>query len=136
MRVILGFSTPYFLAVFATGFVLGTLRVLVLVDILGERGAELAELPVMALVCALVARYLVDRYRARLTTGRAFFAGGVALLMLLAVEFTVVLTLQGLSVSEYFASRDPVAGAAYAVALFWFALAPLVFYRLGSSDNS
>jgi hypothetical protein len=55
--------------------------------------------------------------------------GLVALSLLLAAEFTVVLRLRGLTIQEYVASRDPVAGAAYVVALGLFAIMPLLFAR-------
>jgi len=41
--------------------------------------------------------------------------GCVALGLLLAAEFTLVLWLRGLSISEYLASRDPVSGTVYYV---------------------
>jgi len=55
-----------------------------------------------------------------------------ALLMLLSVELTVVLALRGLSLHDYLATRDPVAGLAYLLGLAWFAAAPVVFHICGS----
>ncbi|WP_420426807.1 hypothetical protein [Algiphilus sp.] len=51
-------------------------------------------------------------------------SGVVALVLLLIMEFTVVLGLQGVSISEYLKERDPVAGAVYILMLFVFALMP------------
>jgi len=52
------------------------------------------------------------------------YSGLVALILLLFMEFSVVLGLQGLSIREYLAGRDPVAGAVYVVMLIVFALMP------------
>lgn len=49
--------------------------------------------------------------------------------LMLAVEFTVVLRIRGLTVREYFASRDAVSGTAYFVMLGLFALMPLLVAR-------
>jgi type IV secretory pathway TrbD component len=48
---------------------------------------------------------------------------------LLLVEFTVVLWLQGISIAESFANRDPVSGTAYLFSLALFALMPLLVNR-------
>lgn len=113
----------YFAIAFGAGFVLGTIRVLVLVPRFGERAAELAEAPVMLAVIFLAARFVVRRFPSpdRLAHLRS---GGVALGLMLAIEFTVVLSLRGLSLAEYFSSRDPIAGAVYAASLAVFALMP------------
>jgi hypothetical protein len=50
--------------------------------------------------------------------------GGVALAMVLALDFTVVLWLRGLSFRQYVEAFDPVAGTAYFVMLGLFALMP------------
>ncbi len=130
MKILLRASSLYFLLVFSAGFLLGAARVLLVVGLVGERNAELIEMPLMAVVCAFAAKYLVAKYSSHLSPTSAFLLGVISLLMLLAVEFSVVLTLRGLSVSEYFSSRDPISSAAYLACLAWFALAPLVFYRV------
>ena len=115
-------AVAYFLIVFAVGFVLGTVRVLWLVAVLGERWAELAELPVMVTASYFAARFVVARARLELRAAAA--AGALALVLLLDAELIVVLALRGLTISEYLAGRDPVAGAAYAFALLVFAALP------------
>ena len=55
--------------------------------------------------------------------------GFIALGLLLVAELTLVLWLQGMSIREYFASRDPVAGTVYYVMLAVFAVMPLLFAR-------
>jgi hypothetical protein len=51
----------YFLIVFLTGFVLGALRVLVIVPRLGDVSAVLLELPLMLAASWLVCRHLIRR---------------------------------------------------------------------------
>ncbi|RLU04024.1 MAG: hypothetical protein D9N11_01115 [Ketobacter sp.] len=128
-KTMLRVALLYFLAVFAAGFVLGTIRVLLLVDVLGERLAELVEMPVMAVVCALAAKYLIKRNIKELTATGAVLVGLMALAILLLFEFTVVLWLRDIPLSEYIANRDPVSGIAYLVGLAWYSVAPLLFYQ-------
>lgn len=116
-------ALAYFAIAFGAGFALGTVRVLVLVPRLGERAAELAEAPVMLAVTVLAARFVVRRFPSPVR-GDHLRSGLAALGLLLAVEFSVVLGLRGLSVKAYLATRDPVAGAAYLALLCAFALMP------------
>lgn len=127
--VLLG-GIVYFLIVFGVGFLLGVVRTLWLVPRLGVRWAELVEIPTMLLVIYLAARWTSDSLglvvhsrMVRLGTGL------VALFLLLAAEFLLVLQLRGLSVAEYIASRDPVAGTAYGLSLLVFAAMPALVGR-------
>jgi hypothetical protein len=61
--------------------------------------------------------------------------GGIALALLLAAEFSLVLSLRGLSIEEYFADKDPVSGAVYFVMLLVFALMPVAVSRNGLQTN-
>jgi hypothetical protein len=119
---ILGFALAYFGVVFAIGFALGVVRVLVAVPAVGERVAELVEMPVMIAASVAAAVWLVRRFR--LGVGSAALAGLLALALLVGAEIFVVLGLRGLTLSEYVASRDPLAGIAYVAALGVFTVAP------------
>jgi len=55
--------------------------------------------------------------------------GVVALGFLLLAEFTLVLWLQGMTIAESVAGRDPVAGSVYIVMLGVFAVIPLLVIR-------
>jgi hypothetical protein len=59
--------------------------------------------------------------------------GLVALSFLLLTEFTVVLWSRKLTIAEYFASRDPVAGTVCVVTLGIFAVMPLLIVHLRPS---
>ena len=78
----------YFLIVFAAGFALGIVRVLLLVPQLGVRSAELIELPLMLAASVFAARWNVTRFN---VTGpaRRLGVGGIALGFLLFAEFGV-----------------------------------------------
>jgi type II secretory pathway component PulF len=52
----------YFALVLGTGFVLGTIRVPFLVPRLGERYAELLEMPFLFVAIVLAARFIVRRF--------------------------------------------------------------------------
>jgi len=130
MTSVIRLAVTYFAIVFAVGFALGTVRVLWLVPALGERWAELSEMPFMWLASYLTARYLLRRSRGSLGWADALWAGLLALVLLLAVEFTVVLGLRGLTLSDYLASRDGVSGAAYVISLLAYAFMPALVWRL------
>jgi hypothetical protein len=113
----------YFTLVFGVGFVLGTVRVIWLAPLIGERYAEFIEAPMMLAAICIFARYAIYRFPADRDAGY-IFSGALALLILLLVEFSVVLTLRGLSITQYFNERDPVAGTIYVVMLSVFTFMP------------
>jgi hypothetical protein len=122
-------GTVYFSIVFGVGFILGVIRVLLLEPSLGERLAELVEAPVMLIAIVVAARFVTRRYPARRKVD--FLAsGGLALLLLLSAEFSVALGLRGVSIGEYFAERDPIAGSVYALMLLVFAAMPALIGRI------
>jgi len=119
----------YFALVFGAGFVLGTVRVLWIVPSFGTRAAELMEAPIMLLVIILAARWVVRRLSLPVMPEIRLGAGFIALGLLLAAEFTVVLAIRHLTIAQYLAGRDPVAGTVYIVMLLVFALMPLLTAR-------
>jgi hypothetical protein len=119
----------YFALVFGAGFVLGPIRILWVVPRLGTRMAELMETPIMFVVILVAARWIVRRLALPTAAFSRLGMGSVALGLILVAEFTLVLRLRGLSMSEYLASRDPVSGTAYYVMLGVFAIMPLLVAR-------
>jgi hypothetical protein len=119
----------YFTLVFGAGFVLGPIRILCLVPRVGTRTAELMEMPMMLAVVMFAARWVVRRLALPSRPSTRLGVGCVALGLLLVAEFTLVLWLRGLTLNEYFADRDPVAGTVYIVMLGMFALMPLFVAR-------
>jgi hypothetical protein len=84
------------------------------------------ETPIMFVVTILAAWWVVPRLAVPPKPSSRFGTGCVALGLMLVAEFTLVLWLRGLSVSEYFASRDPVSGTVYYVMLGVFCIMPLL----------
>jgi len=119
----------YFALAFGAGFALGTLRVLLVVPRLGARTAELIEAPLMLAVTVLAARWVVRRLAVPPAWVPRLAMGGIALGLLLAAEFTLVLGLRGMTMREYFATLDPVSGTVYYVLLVVFAVMPLFVIR-------
>lgn len=118
----------YFGLVFGAGFALGIVRTLWLVPVLGERNAELCEMPLMLLAVVLAARFVTGRMRAP-TTARLLTTGLAALAVLVVAELGVVVFVRGETLSENLAGRDPISGSAYAASLVVFALAPWLLGR-------
>ena len=114
----------YITLIFATGFALAMIRIRFLVPRLGERWAELVELPLMVLASFLVARWLVQRF-GLVTVVQCIGTGLPALLMMLSAELALM-RFQGESLGEYLAGRDPVSGMAYLFSLLLFAAMPLL----------
>ena len=113
----------YFGLVFGVGFLLGIVRVLAVEPSLGERWAELAEAPLMLVAIIVSARFVVRRFPA-MHRASYLLSGVIALVLLIVVELSVVLAIRGVSLSQYFAERDPVAGSVYVVMLVIYAAMP------------
>lgn len=124
--LILRAALLYFALVFGAGFVLGPIRVIWVVPRFGERMAELFEMPIMLAVIFAAAKWTVQRYELARTASQRLMIGCIALALLVVAEFAIVLSVRGLSVGEYLATRDPVAGAAYYLMLGVFAFMPLI----------
>ena len=119
----------YFLLVFGVGFLLGIGRVLLIVPLLGERTAELLEMPLMLGVIVAAARWVVRRrFDARQFS--ALCVGFIALGLVLVADLAVGIWLREISAAEVFLNRDPVSGAAYYAALLLFAVMPAILARL------
>lgn len=114
MRVVRA-AFVYFACVFAAGFVLGTIRVPLLVPVLGVRAAELLELPVMVAIAGWIARVRCRREH-DLTARQHLAFGGLAMAMLLVAECGLG-ALLGKSPAQVLFDRDPISGPAYYVAL-------------------
>ena len=116
----------YFALVFGVGFVLGGIRITWVVPRFGTRIAELMEAPIMFVVTLLAARWIVRRLAVPPKVSNRLGMGCVGLGLMLAAEFTLVLWLRGLSISDYLASRDPVSGTVYYVMLGVLCIMPLL----------
>lgn len=119
----------YFACVFGAGFLLGIVRTLLLVPRIGARKAELLESPIMLAVCILAAVWVTAWLGVPYSLPGRLTMGLIALALMLAAEFGLVLRLRGLSLKAYFAGRDPVAATVYYLLLLVFAVLPLLVTR-------
>jgi hypothetical protein len=124
MRTTLRAGFVYFVMVLGTGFVFGALRGLLLVPRLGERWAELAEMPLMTIVVFLSAGYVLKRFPAIRLPRQAFAVGFLALALSLGAARGLAMALQSQPLAEYLPGRDPVSGSVYLLLLLVFALMP------------
>ena len=123
-------GTIYFLVAVGAEFVLEVIRLQVVALHVGERLAEMLEIPNVLLATIIGARWIVDRFTLPPLPGIRLGVGLVALMLLLIAEGTIILPLHGLSVSEYLAARDSVVGVAPLGALGVLTVMPfLVGYR-------
>lgn len=120
----------YFALVLGTGFVLGMIRVPFLVPRLGERYAELVEMPFMFVAIVLAARHVVRRFALPASLPARLQVGFAALLMSVLAELLLATVLQGRSLVQFIASRDPVSGSVYLGMLLLFALMPAILARM------
>ncbi len=119
----------YFALVFGAGFVLGTIRVLLVVPHLGLRNAELLEQPVMLVAVFIAAGWIVRRRTWALTRIETLVVGLIALSVLVTAEILVALLLQPNR------PRDTVSGVVYLTMLGLFALMPWLVSRKERSNK-
>ena len=123
------YAVAYFASVFSIGVLLGIVRTLWIAPWLGERVAETprnardgrGELP----RCARADEPRWCRRNSRCRARRV-----AALALLLCAELAVFAFARGQTLADYVASRDPVSGSAYVLALLLFAAMPAaISYR-------
>lgn len=127
-------GAAYFALVFALGFLLGTLRTLLVPDAPGRSrlvGVSI-ELPIMLVASWFASKYIVRRFAVPPTVGARALMGGIAFVLLLLAELAVGVFLFHRSAAEHFALY---ADASYALGLaaqIGFALMPLLQMRRSS----
>lgn len=115
----------YALAVFALGFLLGTIRVLVLIPRLGEARAVLLELPVMLTAAWFICRAVLHRWPVPATGPARLAMGGFAFALLMLLEALLALLL-GTEPARWLAGLATPAGAPGLAGQLLFALFPLL----------
>ena len=93
---------------------------------IGERAAELAEMPIMLAVVIVAARFVVRRFALPAAAAPRLIVGGLALALLLLCEVLLVVAFRRMTLSEYVAGHDPVSGLVYVAMLLTFAAMPLL----------
>jgi hypothetical protein len=126
----------YFASVFAVGFALAPVRELWLVPTFGQRTGELLEFPVMMAAMIPIAAWINRRWLKGSRAATRLGAGLVALSAMLLAELGVVLWIRGVSLGDYVADRDPVAGSVYLTMLVLFSLLPWLLSRRSAEPDS
>jgi hypothetical protein len=116
----------YFLSVFASGFLLGAIRVTLIVPRVGNRTAELLEMPLMLAASLRAARWIAWRFREARTSEGGLAIGSVALGLMLMAELAVGMGLRGAALADVFWNKDPVSGTAYYLSLLIFGFMPWI----------
>ena len=129
MKTVIRAGFTYFAIVLGTGFVLGVIRVAFVVPRIGERWAELAEMPIMATVIFVAAGFILRRFPTICSRGRSLAAGVLALALLVCAELGLAVVLQNQTLAEYINSRDKVSGSVYLALLLVFAVMPRLRLR-------
>ena len=114
----------YFAMVLGAGFVFGSIRVPLVVPRIGERWAELAEMPIMAAVIFFSAGFILRRFPTIRSPRRSLAAGALALVLMVFAELALAVVLQSQTLVEFLKSRDKVSGSVYLVLLLVFAVMP------------
>jgi hypothetical protein len=123
----------YAIALFALGFVLGTIRVLLVAPRLGQTVATLIELPVMLTAAFFVCRWVLRHWQLPpALSGRALMAV-CFLALLLSLEVLLGVTLFGRTAGEQWTALGSPAGLTGLTAQIVTALFPLLIGRRGSS---
>lgn len=129
MKRALGAATVYFLALFALGFALGTIRVLFVVPRLGLFQATLAEIPIMLTAAFFTSRWSVQHWQVAPTLA-ARWAMVLWFLILLAGFETVMSTvLFGRTLADQWEILTTPAGSIGMLAQVIAALLPLCVGR-------
>jgi len=116
----------YFALVFAIGFLLGALRILVLSRHLGDVLAVLTELPMMLAASWIVCAWLISRFAVPTGLAPRAAMGGVAFCLLMVAEIGVSVLGFERSISEHFASYRRMASLLGLTGQFAFALFPVI----------
>jgi len=125
----------YAAVVFAAGFVLGVLRVLVLVPLVGEAAGVLVESPVILVVAWFAGRWIARRGAVPPRTGPRIVMGAAALSALLVADLALGILLLGLPPAMLAARYATAAGLIGLAGQVLFAAFPLVAARTERSGR-
>ena len=119
----------YFALVFGLGFLLGAIRVPFIMPRIGQRNAELLEMPFMLIGIVLASQFVLKQFVLPNTNIAYLTIGMMALSLILIAELLLVVWLQKQTIRQYIASRDSISGSVYIVLLLMFALMPLAVMK-------
>lgn len=129
MREALKAAAAYFCTTFAAGFLLGTLRTLLVEPKTGALGAVALELPLMLAVSWIACGWALRRFDVESRFSPRLVMGLVALALLLLAELWVSTALAGRSVGEHLALYRTAPALLGLIAQLAYAVFPLVRLR-------
>jgi hypothetical protein len=103
MSRVLPAALCYAVTVFAIGFLLGAVRVLVVAPRIGAIASVLVELPLILTASFHVARRVLHYWQIPAQTMPRLLLGALAFAVLLALELTISMALFGNSLNQFFA---------------------------------
>jgi hypothetical protein len=121
-------GSVYAIIVFAIGFILGTIRVLLVAPRLGETTAVIIEAPMMLAASWFVCRWCVGRLSVRRTVPPRLLMGLVGFLVLMSAEVALG-TVLGRSLVDQVAAYKSTPGAIGLSAQMVFAVFPVIQVR-------
>jgi hypothetical protein len=109
-RATLQAATTYFACVFAAGFVLGTIRTLIIAPQMGDLAATVLELPAMLALSWFTCAWVLRQTPVPRTSRDRLGMGMAALLLLLFAEAVISLAFGGLTLAQHVAlyARAPI----------------------------
>ena len=122
-------ASVYFACVFCIGFVLGTLRVVVLNPRVGEFNATALEIPIMLTVSWFVCSWVLRRLAIPRTMSSRVVTGCLAFAFLMIAEFGMSVLLFDRTRAQYFEALQSGAGMLGFAAQIAFGLFPLLQLR-------
>jgi hypothetical protein len=129
----------YALSVFAVGFILGAIRMLLIAPRFGNAAAVSLEAPLMLAASWKTARWSAEKRSLSTDTGGALLMGTIAFAVLMTAEFCTAILCFDKTAGEYFASFFSVPGAIGLAAQLCFAGFPFLqasSKRLASSRKT
>jgi hypothetical protein len=114
----------YFLVVFAIGYGLGTLRVLIVIPRIGETAAVLIEAPLMLTASWAACGYCLHRFAVGPAAAARVVMGASAFVLLMAAEFTLAVLVFGKTPAAFVAGLANVPGGIGLAAQVAFGLMP------------
>ena len=124
--VVLKAGATYFLVVYALGFLLGTVRVLLVIPRIGETGAVLLETPIILGASWVASRWSANRFAVPAEAAPRLAMGGFAVTLLMLAEIAVSMLAFGRAWTDIIALYRSLPGVIGLAAQAAFAVLPFV----------
>lgn len=122
-------GAAYFAAVFAIGFILGVVRVVVLEPSVGELTAVMVELPIILIASWFACGLIIRKLNVPPTVAASMLMGLIAFALLMTAELTLARYGLNRTLTDQFREWASVAGAAGLAGQIVFAFFPFIQVR-------